>query len=80
MKNIVYTNTLPPDVMKWITETSKRLKTSKKQIILNALENYRDQMTKNELATSFQRASRDPEMDKMAEEGLADFHEQLKKL
>jgi len=80
MKNIVYTSTLPGDIMTWITKESAKLGVNKKDIIVSALESYRDQSMRMQLADTFKKANADKEMKVMAEEGLKDFVEQLKNL
>jgi len=80
MKNIVYTSTLPGDIMAWITKESAKLGINKKDIIVRALESYRDQSMRMQLADTFKKANADKEMKVMAEEGLKDFVDQLKNL
>ncbi|MCF7830582.1 hypothetical protein K9M41_01110, partial [Candidatus Gracilibacteria bacterium] len=73
-------STLPISLMEWINNLAKKNKSTKKEIIVTALENYKDQIKRESLAESFERASKDPEMKIMAEEGLDDTLNQINKL
>lgn len=77
---VTYTSTLPESLMKWLDETAKEKKITKKQIILEALSNYRQQQKRQKLAETFKKASMDKEVLAMGEEGLDDYIEHLENL
>lgn len=77
---VTYTSTLPEGLMKWLDETAKEKSVTKKQIILEALNNFRQQLKRQKLAETFKKASKDSEILAMSEEGLDDYLEQLEKL
>lgn len=74
---VTYTSTLPENLMKWVNIIAKKHKTTKKRIIIEALLNYRQQISKAELAETFCKAAQDREIVAMAEEGLEDYLSQL---
>lgn len=78
MKNI-YTSSLNDSLMKKLKEYSDKYKMPKNKIIENALNNYFEAIKKAEYERSFKIAAKDPEMIKMAEEGLDDFIEMIKR-
>lgn len=73
MKSIVYTSSLPENLVRWLDKTSKKMKVSKKKIIVDALVSYKDELRKKELEEDFKRAAKDPEIQAMAEGGFEDF-------
>ncbi len=75
-----FTSSLPDKLLKDLAETAKNLELPKNKIIEKALEYYLDQIKRAEYAKSFQRASSDPEMLSLAEDGLEDYMRILKEL
>ncbi len=74
-----YTSTLPDKLLAQLDQTAKQLKIPKNKLIEKALNYYLEQMDKAAYKASFQRASKDPDMIEMAEEGLKDYVEMLEK-
>ena len=75
-----FTSSLPDKLLKELSDTSKKLKLPKNKLIEKALEYYIEQIKRAEYAKSFQRASKDPEMLLLAEEGLEDYVRILEEL
>ncbi len=74
-----YTSTLPDHLLKELAKASKDLKMPKNKIIEKAVEIYLEQLDKAAYRRSFKRASKDKDMMAMAEEGMADYYNQLLK-
>lgn len=74
---ITYTSTLPKNLVVWLDSTAKKQKTSKKNIIVEALSQYRQHLIKQEMASGFRKAAQDKEILAMAEEGMDDYLENL---
>ena len=77
---IVLTTSMSQSLALWLTECAKKYKVTKKTIIETALKKYRDDLKRNEFAESFKKAARDMDIIAMAEDGLADYNDQLGKL
>jgi len=75
-----YTSTLPDEMLKELAKASKDLKTPKNKIIEKAVSVYLEQLDKAAYKRSFIRASKDKDMIAMAEEGMADYYNQLLEL
>ena len=80
MKSITFTNNLSSELMEWMENYSTRHKLTRRAIIEKALNDFRKSARQKEYALSFKRASMDPEMKSMAEEGWGDYLEQLTRL
>ena len=78
-KTVTYTSTLPNVVMEEMVEYAKKKKISKNKVIEIALKKLLQEEIKNELRESFKKIADDPEMLEMAEWGMEDYSEQLKK-
>ncbi len=78
-KTVTYTSTLPNVVMEEVVEYAKKKKISKNKVIEIALKRLLEEEIKNELRESFKKIADDPEMLEMAEWGMGDYAEQLKK-
>jgi hypothetical protein len=78
-KTVTYTSTLPNVVMEEVVEYAKKKKISKNKVIEIALKRLLEEEIKNELRESFKKIADDPEMLEMAEWGIEDYAEQLKK-
>ena len=74
-----FTSSLPENILKKLAEASKELKMPKNKILEKALSLYFNEIQKDKYAKSFQRASMDKEIMGIAEEGMTDYAEQLKK-
>ncbi len=79
MSTITYTSNLSSDLMSWLNSFAKDEKITKRDVIEEALRKYKDEVKRRKLSASFKRASKDPEMFALAEAGLGDFVEQLKR-
>ncbi len=77
--SVTYTSTLSPKLMTWLDEHAATEGLSKKNIIEAALNLYRIQEKKKELAQMFTELSQEEETLTLAESGLGDYVEQLKK-
>ncbi len=75
-----YTSTLPDNLLKELAKASKDLKMPKNKIIEKALEIYLEQLDKLAYLKSYKRMAKDEDMIKMAEEGMADYYNQLLEL
>ena len=76
-KQLPFTSTLPPELLQWLEEMAARQKTTKKHIILTALNLLKKEERRKELISSFQRAAQDQDILAMAEDGLDDSLAQL---
>ncbi len=74
-----FTSSLPEEMLQKLAETSKELKIPKNKIIEKALGHFLDEIQRVKYAKSFQRASKSKEIMDIAEEGMADYYEVLKK-
>ncbi len=73
-----FTSSLPDDLLQQLAEYADRLGVAKNKIIEKALRLYLDQMTRAEYAKSYQRASKDTETMKVAEEDMAAYYGQIR--
>ncbi len=69
----ILTTTLTPRLAIWLKEESKRTRHTKRHIIETALTTYQLEQKRRDLADSFDRVSKDPEMFAIADEGIEDF-------
>ena len=79
-KTTTYTSTLPNMVMEEVVEYAKKKNISKNKVIEIALKKLLDEEIRNELIESFKKIADDPDIMEMAEWGMDDYAEQLKKL
>lgn len=77
--SVIFTNKLNSKLMNWVNSYSKEQGITKRELIESALEEYQVKIIKEKMAESFKRAAKDPEMLEMAEEGMDDYFEMLKK-
>lgn len=75
----ILTTTISPKLVDWLNQESKKENVSKRALIETALEKYRIEKEKREMAASFKIAAKDPEIIGLAEEGISDFLKQLNK-
>ncbi len=72
-----FTSTLPDDLLDQLAEKAKKLSMPKNKLIEAALRIYLEHLTKSEYIKSYKTASQDTDMVSMAEEGMADYLNQL---
>jgi predicted transcriptional regulator len=72
-----FTSTLPDDVFQLLNEKAKILSLPKNKIIERSLRLYLDQLNRAEYIKSYQQAAGDKDILTIAEEGMADYFEQL---
>lgn len=72
-----FTSTLPDEVLSRLNVMAKKLALPKNKIIEKALRIYLDQLTRAEYVKSYRQAADDMNLIEMAEEGMAEYLEQL---
>lgn len=72
-----FTSSLPDELLKSLTKTSKELNMPKNKLIEKALQLFLDEIQKAKYAKSYKRASADKDIMAMAEEGMADYYKML---
>ena len=77
MKSTTFTNNMSTDLMHWMEKYSAREKLTRRAVLEKALTEFRRSVRRKEYEESFKRASLDPEMKSMAEDGLGDYLQQL---
>lgn len=77
MKSITFTNNMSSDLMQWMEKYSAKEKLTRRAVLEKALSEFRKSVRRREYVDSFKKASLDPEMKSMAEEGLGDYLKQL---
>lgn len=75
-----FTSSLPDDLLKQLAKTAKEMKLPKNKLIEKALSIYLEQLEKAKYIASYKRMANDPDMIAMAEEGMADYFQQLQDL
>ena len=75
-----FTSSLPDELLQKLAKASSNLKLPKNKIIERALDIYLEQLDRAAYAKSYKKMANDPDMIAMAEEGMADYFEQLNKL
>lgn len=75
-----FTSSLPQELLDQLAKTANELKIPKNKLIQKALQRYLIQIEKAQFAQSFQRASNDPEMLEIAEEGIEEWFQMLEEL
>jgi predicted transcriptional regulator len=78
-KQITYTSTLPDDLILQVNEYAEKYKISKNRIIEQALKQYFFEQKRKEYEESFARIANDPEVEELAEMGMADYAELIRK-
>jgi len=79
MSSKVFTSIISEDLFVWLDKFSKRIKKSKRSIIEESLKKMRDEIKKQEMERAFTDVSSTQEMFELAEMGLEDSIEQIKK-
>jgi metal-responsive CopG/Arc/MetJ family transcriptional regulator len=72
-----YTSTLPDDLLEQLAEKAKKLSVPKNKLIEAALRIYLEHLNKAEYIKSYKTATTDSDMVSLAEEGMADYLNQL---
>jgi len=72
-----FTSSLPDDLLNLLAERAEKLKIPKNKLIEKALRIYLEQLNKAEYVKSYRLASDDADILVMAEEGMADYYNQL---
>jgi hypothetical protein len=78
-KQITYTSTLPGDLITQVNEYAEKYKLSKNKIIEEALRKFLFEAKRKEYEESFARISNDPEVVELAEMGMEDYAELIRK-
>ena len=72
-----FTSSLPDDLLKRLADASSKMKLPKNKLIEKALDIYLEQLDRAAYLKSFKRMAKDEDMILMAEEGMADYLQQL---
>jgi len=72
-----FTSSLPDDVLEQLDQLSKSLKLPKNKLMEKALRVYMDQLNKAEYIKSYKQLAEDRDVLQIAEEGMADYLDQL---
>ena len=72
-----FTSSLPDDLLKRLANASSKMKLPKNKLIEKALDIYLEQLDRAAYLKSFKRMAKDEDMILMAEEGMADYLQQL---
>jgi predicted transcriptional regulator len=75
-----FTSSLPDDLLDQLAQAARDMKLPKNKLIEKALSIYLEQLDKAAYIKSYKRAANDPDMIAMAEEGMADYFQQLEDL
>jgi len=73
-----FTSSLPQEVLDELNRVSTERNQPKNKILEESLKMYFEELEKQKYIESFKRLRNDPEMIAIAEEGMADYSEQLK--
>jgi hypothetical protein len=73
-----FTSTLPDNLLKMLSDKAEALSVPKNKLIEIALRLYLDHLEKAEYIKSYKQAAQDKDIMIMAEEGMADYLNQLK--
>lgn len=74
-----FTSTLPDDLLQSLSEKAKALSLPKNRLMENALRLYLEHLEKAEYIKSYKQAAGDADILSIAEEGMADYLNQLNK-
>ncbi len=72
-----FTSTLPDDLLKKLQEAANNLSMPKNKLIEKALRIYLDQLNKAEYIKSYKAMADDTEVLMMAEEGMAEYLQEI---
>lgn len=74
-----FTSTLPDSLLQLLSDKAKALSLPKNKLIENALRLYLEHLEKAEYIKSYKQAASDKDIMLIAEEGMADYLNQLEK-
>ncbi len=74
-----FTSTLPDNLLQLLSDKAKALSLPKNKLIENALRLYLEHLEKAEYIKSYKQAATDKDIMLIAEEGMADYLNQLDK-
>ena len=74
-----FTSTLPDDLLNLLNEKASALSLPKNKLIENALRLYLEHLEKAEYIRSYKQASNDDNILLLAEEGMEEYLEQIRK-
>lgn len=72
-----FTSTLPEDLLEELAKRAKELKLPKNKLIEKALRIYLEQLERSAYIKSFKRMAEDKDIILMAEEGMAEYLQQI---
>lgn len=75
--NITFTSTMNEELMEQLNRYTKKFKIPKNKLIEFALAKYFERLKKAEYIRSFRRASKDEDMQSIAEEDMVDYLKNL---
>jgi predicted transcriptional regulator len=78
-KQITYTSTLPDDLISQVNEYAEKYQMTKNKVIEEALRQYFFDQKRKEYEESFARIANDPEVVELAEMGMEDWAELVRK-
>jgi len=73
----VFTSTINPDILEWLNNYAKASSRTRREVLEEAIELYREQIIKINMRDDFARANIN-EQNKLAELGMADYAEIIK--
>ena len=74
----VFELTLPEDLFRKLKKYADKHSVHPDELIEQALRKYLDEINKEEFVTSYKKAAKDPEIERIAEEGLDDYLKQIR--
>ena len=78
-KQITYTSTLPDDLISQVNEYAEKYQMTKNKVIEVALRQYFFEQKRKEYEESFARIANDPEVVELAEMGMEDYADLIRK-
>ena len=78
-KRITYTSTLPEDILSQVNDYVEQYNIPKNQVIEEALRMFLMEQDKKTFAEGFKRLAKDPEMMQLAEMGMGEYLDQMKR-
>ncbi|MFZ4520143.1 MAG: hypothetical protein ACOYNC_00480 [Bacteroidales bacterium] len=72
-KRVTFTSTLPEEIINSVNDYSEKNKISKNKVLESALRQFFFNVKQESFREGFRRASMDPEMKSLAEEGMKDY-------
>lgn len=74
-----FTSSLPKEILEELSRVAKEQNVPKNRILEDSLRIYFEELEKRKWAAEMKALANDPEIVAIAEEGMADYAEQLKK-